>query len=132
MSHGDDGFVSFQIRLRDVAFTSSRASLQEVMEDLETLGLTNLEINEVFEKTKKVLLTPEVENNAGQRGVDNAKKGLPARTVKEEGPPCGHGVPTLLRTHKGKQWWTCQAKNAKGDFLWKTREGCEWVEVEVG
>lgn len=130
MSDRDEGFVSFQIRLRDVAFTTSRATLAEVKEDLTALGLTSLEIDQVFTKTRDTLLTEEVVTKAGEKGVSNAVKGLPARVVKEEGPPCGHGVPTIKRTHKNKDWWTCQAKNAKGDFLWKTKEGCEWVEVE--
>lgn len=129
MSHGDDGFVSFQIRLRDVAFTSSRSSLEEVMSDLEQLGLTPLEINEVFEKTKKTLLTSEVVAAAGQQGVANAVAGLPAKVVSEQGPNCGHGVPTKKQQSKGKWWWTCQAKDAKGTFLWKTKEGCAWVEA---
>lgn len=125
----DTGFVSFQIRLRDVAFTTSRPTLDEVREDLNKLGLTNLEIEQVFDKTKNLLLTEEVVTRAGEKGVDNAKKGLGGRPMREEGPLCGHGVPTLKKTHNGKDWYTCQAKNARGDFLWKSKEGCEWVEV---
>lgn len=130
MSHVDDGFVSFQIRLRDVAFTTSRADLEAVRYDLRALGLTDLEIEQVFRKTRETLLTPEVADKAAAAGVENAKRGLPAREIKTEGPLCGHGVPTLKRTSKGKDWWTCQAKDAKGTFLWKNKEGCEWVPVE--
>lgn len=128
MSHDPDvGFVSFQIRLRDVAFTASRPTLGLVEEDLRALGLTNLEIEQVFEKTKTTLLTEEVQTKAGEKGVENARKTFPAKVVKEEGPNCGHGVPMTKRTSKGKDWWACQAKDAKGTFLWKNGEGCEWV-----
>jgi hypothetical protein len=125
----DVGFISLQVRLRDVAITSSRPDFDAVKEDLRQVGFTPLEIETVIEKAKTTLLTDDVVITAGQKGVENARKGFPAKSVTEEGPNCGHGVPTIKRLSKGKEWWACQAKDAKGNYLWKNKEGCEWVPV---
>lgn len=112
-----------------MAFTTSRPTLESVIDDLTGLGLTHLEVEEIFKKTRDTLLTPEVQTKAAEQGVSNVKKTFPVKSQSETGPNCGHGVPMVKRESRGKFWWACNAKDPKGTFYWKNGEGCEWVQA---
>lgn len=116
-----EGFVALQVRFNGCAtVTISKDSPDEIRADLMGLGLSREEANRILDDAgQRFLKALEEQKDADNKPRSNAKP------KSDLGPKCGHGVRREKRQGKNGPFWSCVAKNENGDFLWKTKEGCE-------
>lgn len=130
-----EGFVALQVRFNGCAtVTISKDNPAEIKADLLALGLSEVEAQQILEDAGQRFLAAIGQGPVdANEGINNVKKELGGKEVVETGPKCGHGVPRVKRTNKnGGHFWSCVAKDANGDFLWKKKEGCAILDYEEG
>jgi len=133
-----DGFVAIQLRIGDGTVTISKDNVDEIKTDLLGLGLSETEVADVIKKYGEGFLKAINQGPVDpQDGINNVSKpvdqgGLGGKPMIEQGPLCGHGVPRVLRDGKNGKFWSCQAKDEKGTFLWKKKEGCAILDYQDG
>lgn len=138
MTEVHDGFIAIQLRIGDGTVTISKDNIEEIKVDLLGLGLTEVQVNEVITKYGEGFLKAIGQGPVDpQEGINNVCKpvsqgGLGGKPMLEQGPLCGHNVPRVLRDGKKGKFWSCQAKDDKGTFLWKNGEGCAILDYEDG
>lgn len=138
MTQVHDGFIAIQLRIGDGTVTISKDNVDEIKADLLGLGLTEVQVNEVITKYGEGFLKAINQGPVDpQEGINNVSKpvsqgGLGGKPMIEQGPLCGHGVPRIKRNGKKGPFWSCQAKDAQGTFLWKSGEGCEILDYNEG
>lgn len=117
-----EGFVALQVRFNGCAtVTISKDNPDEIRQDLMALGLSREEANRILDDAGQRFLKALEE----QKDADNKPRSSTPKKDVELGPRCGHGVRREKRQGRKGPFWSCVAKNENGDFLWKTKEGCE-------
>ncbi len=127
-----EGFVALQVRFNGCAtVTISKDNPAEIRSDLLALGLSEAEADRILNDAGQRFLRALEEQPKGN--ADTNKPRSNPKPDQELGPKCGHGVPRVKRTGKsGSPFWSCQAKDNNGDFLWKTGEGCAILNYQDG
>lgn len=126
------GFPKFQINLDyDTGMFTVRAeSFDEFIENLTAATEGNTDLVEALVKKihggfQHLLDVPprnrqEAQANLKAGGIDST------HVADIEYKLCpGHGVPMTKKNGKRGPFWSCNGKNANGDFAWKSGEGCK-------